>query len=79
MKKTILTTIFLFFIFILFTRCDYFNRREFCDCMNPDLEQAFKDAFELSKKELEEKAKGCDWIEEELSAQELLEEMGKCK
>ena len=31
------------------------------------------------KTEQDEKAKACEWINEELSAQELLEEMSKCK
>lgn len=30
-------------------------------------------------KEQDEKAKACEWINEELSTQELLEEMSKCK
>ena len=34
---------------------------------------------ETEKKEQDEKAKACEWINEELSAQELLEEMSKCK
>lgn len=63
--------------FLLLSGCDFQNRREFCDCMN--LGQALEDSFTLSKKEQEEKAKGCEWINEELSAQELLEEISKCK
>lgn len=77
MKKIFLNSILSFFVLILVTGCDYLNRREFCDCM--DISQAIEDAFKLSKKEQEDKAKGCKWIEEELSAQELLEEMNKCK
>lgn len=77
MKKIFLKISLSFFILTLFTGCDYFNRRKFCDCM--DIRQAFEDAYKLSKKEQEEKAKGCEWINEELSAQELLEEMSKCR
>jgi hypothetical protein len=77
MKKIFLNTCILFFSLVLFTGCDYVKRREFCDCI--DIGKAFEDAWKLSKKEQDEKAKACDWINEELSAQELLEEMSKCK
>ena len=77
MKKIFINTCILFISLFLFTRCDYVKRREFCDCI--DIGKAFEDAWKLSKKEQDEKAKACEWINEELSAQELLEEMSKCK
>ena len=77
MKKIFLITCISFFSLVLFTGCDYFKRREFCDCM--DLSQSLEDVLTLSKKEQDEKAKACEWINEELSFQELIEESSKCK
>ena len=75
MKNRLISLLILCSFYFL-TGCEYLNRREFCDCM--DMGQAFEDAFKLSKIEREEKAKGCQWIEEELSTIEFIEEAKKC-
>lgn len=56
--------------------CSCTPRRDFCDCMN--ISKAVTDGFILSEKELEEKEKGCEWIQKEMSQMELLEKMSSC-
>ena len=78
MKKVM--TIFgaiLFASFILTSCGTNTKKREFCDCV--DVIGMITDEFTLSQKELEEKAKGCEWIEKEMSQLQIMEEMAKCQ
>ena len=60
---------------ILFS-CASESRLDFCECM--DLKKAFTDQYTLSKNEIEEKQKGCLWIENELSQVEITQKTLEC-
>lgn len=61
---------------IIFFSCASESRLEFCECM--DLKKAFTDQYTLSKNEIEEKQKGCLWIENELSQVEITQKTLEC-
>jgi hypothetical protein len=52
------------------------KRIEFCECM--DLKAMITDEFTLSKNQKEAKRKGCMWIENELSEQEIALKIINC-
>lgn len=63
--------------FFFLTSCGINTKsREFCECV--DIAGMLTDGLTLSQKEREEKQKGCEWIEKEMSQLQMIEEMAKC-
>ena len=77
MKKIFLTSAIFLIAFSFLTGCESSTkRREFCDCV--DIAKMLTDGLTLSEVEKEEKKKGCEWIEKEMSQIKMMEEMAKC-
>lgn len=62
------------FLCLVITSCQ--KRLTICECM--DIKAALTDSLYLSKNELEEKRKGCEWIEQELSPLEITQKFLEC-
>jgi uncharacterized protein (TIGR02145 family) len=60
---------------VLFSGC-ITGKREFCDCT--DLRKAVTDNLTLSPDQLEDKQKGCQWIQDELSPMEIATRFAQC-
>ncbi len=70
MKKTVIILL----IAATFAACE--KKLSICECM--DLKASLTDSMTLSKDELEEKRKGCEWVERELSPLEITQKFLEC-
>ena len=73
MKKLLSASLF-FSLFLILNSCE--NRNTACECL--DVKNRIGDVFTKSKKEQDEFQKGCEWMEEEMSAQEMAEKLVEC-